>query len=130
MHVRTVLVVDDDDNVRSLLRDLLEMEDLNVVEACDGPQALAAIASNPPHCVVLDIMMPGMSGLDVLRTIRGQQETLDLPVILLTALTDDETTWAGWTSGASVFLPKPFEPNHLTDWVLRVLPVGEGRPNP
>lgn len=117
----TILVVDDDASVRSLLRDLLELEDLTVVEACDGPQALAAIAAEPPDCVVLDIMMPGMSGLDVLRTIRAQQGTLDLPVILLTALTDDETTWAGWTSGASVFLPKPFEPDHLTDWVLRVL---------
>ena len=105
-----VLIVDDDPDVRSLLRDLLELEDLEVVEAADGPAALSAVTTENPECVVLDIMMPGMSGLDVLRNIRSNPATQAIPVILLTALTDDETTWAGWTSGASVFLPKPFEP--------------------
>ena len=121
-----VLIVDDDPDVRSLLRDLLELEDLDVVEAADGPAALNAVATENPDCVVLDIMMPGMSGLDVLRNIRSNPATQEIPVILLTALTDDETTWAGWTSGASVFLPKPFEPDHLVEWIQRVLPSTDG----
>lgn len=116
-----ILVVDDDPDVRDLLRDLLELEDYEVREAADGPSALAAVQERVPDCMVLDVMMPGMSGLDVLRSIRAGSATKNLPVILLTAAGDDETTWAGWTSGASLFLPKPFDPGHLTDWIDRLL---------
>ena len=66
-------------------------------------------------------MMPGMSGLDVLRSLRREHSGAELPIILLTAASDDDTTWAGWTAGASVFLPKPFDPSHLMDWVERLL---------
>jgi DNA-binding response OmpR family regulator len=73
---------------------------------------------------VLDIMMPGISGLDVLTELRARPATKELPVILLTAMTDDATTWAGWSAGANVFLPKPFDPGALLDWIDRVLEGG------
>jgi len=116
-----VLVVDDEPTVRGLVRDVLEMDDYEVVEAADGPGALAAVAEHNPKLLVLDIMMPGMSGLDVLRELRKNHAGTELPIILLTAAADDDTTWAGWTSGASVFLPKPFDPTHLLDWVERLI---------
>jgi DNA-binding response OmpR family regulator len=121
----TILIVDDEPSVRALIRDTLELEDHEVLEAVDGPSALVAL-QNPelPDLVVLDIMMPGISGLDVLTELRKEAVTKDLPVILLTAMSDDATTWAGWSAGANVFLPKPFDPGALLDWIDRVLEGG------
>lgn len=123
----TILIVDDEPSIRSLVRDVLELEGHEIIEAPDGPSALEAVAQHNPDLMVLDIMMPGMSGLDVLRTLRRERSGSELPIILLTAAADDDTTWAGWTAGASVFLPKPFDPNHLLDWVERLLGNPEER---
>lgn len=121
----TILIVDDEPSVRDVIRDTLELEDHEVLEAVDGPSALEALSGGElPDCVVLDIMMPGISGLDVLTELRGQSRTKELPVILLTAMSDDATTWAGWSAGANVFLPKPFDPGALLDWIERVLEGG------
>lgn len=121
----TILIVDDEPSVRDVIRDTLELEDHLVLEAVDGPSALEALSgSELPDCVVLDIMMPGISGLDVLTELRGQARTKELPVILLTAMSDDATTWAGWSAGANVFLPKPFDPGALLDWIDRVIEGG------
>jgi DNA-binding response OmpR family regulator len=124
-----ILIVDDEPSVRALVRDILELDDYNVTEAVDGEQAMARFQGESFHLVILDIMMPGISGLDVLRRIRATAEAIatyegsdpETPVILLTAASDDDTTWAGWTSGASVFLAKPFDPNNLLEWVERTL---------
>ncbi|MBK6762956.1 MAG: response regulator [Micrococcales bacterium] len=121
----TILIVDDEPSVRDLIRDTLELEDHEVVEAVDGPSALEVLSADElPDCVVLDIMMPGISGLDVLTELRARPSTKELPVILLTAMSDDATTWAGWSAGANVFLPKPFDPGALLDWIERVLEGG------
>lgn len=116
-----VLVVDDEAPVRALVRDVLEMQGYEVREAVDGPSAVAAVSSELPDAIVLDIMMPGVSGLDVLRGWRADPTTATLPVLLLTAVTDDDTTWAGWTAGADYYLPKPFDPDVLLQWVDRLL---------
>jgi DNA-binding response OmpR family regulator len=92
-----------------------------VAEAEDGPTALAMIAAERPDLVLLDIMMPGMSGIDVLSLLRGEAATRDMPVVLLTAAGDDETTWAGWTTGASLYLNKPFDHVNLLEWVARLI---------
>lgn len=123
-----ILVVDDEPSVRALVRDVLELDDYEVSEAPDGTSALETFHTGTYDLVILDIMMPGISGLDVLRQIRATTAGDDYtgsdpetPVILLTAASDDDTTWAGWTSGASVFLAKPFDPNNLLEWVERTL---------
>jgi putative two-component system response regulator len=116
-----ILVVDDEVTVRLLLRDVLEIEGYDVAEAEDGPTALAMIAVERPDLVLLDIMMPGMSGIDVLSLLRGEAATRDMPVVLLTAAGDDETTWAGWTTGASLYLNKPFDHVNLLEWVERLI---------
>jgi len=100
---------------------VLELDGYDIVEAPDGVAALAAVQEHEPNLMVLDVMMPGMSGLDVLRELRRNRSGTELPIILLTAASDDDTTWAGWTAGASVFLPKPFDPSHLLDWVERLI---------
>jgi two-component system OmpR family response regulator/two-component system alkaline phosphatase synthesis response regulator PhoP len=116
-----ILVVDDEDSVRLLLRDTLELDAYDVIEASDGPQALSEFEQHRPDGVILDIMMPGMSGIDVLREIRGTEAGAEVPVILLTAAGDDKTTWDGWSAGASVYLTKPFDPDNLLSWVERML---------
>ena len=127
----TILIVDDEPSVRALLRDVLELEDYEVEEAPDGTSAVAAFESQTFDLVILDIMMPGISGLDVLRKMRASSPDSpgsdpETPIILLTAASDDETTWAGWTSGASVFLSKPFDPSNLLEWVERTLAGEKG----
>ncbi len=77
--MRRILIVDDEFSVRSLLRDVLELEDYEVAEAEDGPSALAAMAQQRPDLVLLDIMMPGMSGIDVLAQVRADAGLSDVP---------------------------------------------------
>lgn len=116
-----ILVVDDEKSVRDLLRDTLELDGYEVIEAADGPEALKRYNGERPDGLILDIMMPRMSGIDVLREIRARPDGADLPVILLTAAGDDKTTWDGWSAGASCYLTKPFDPDNLLGWVERIL---------
>jgi EAL domain-containing protein (putative c-di-GMP-specific phosphodiesterase class I) len=119
--VHTVLIVDDEEPVRRLLRDTLELDGYLVDEAADAISAQARIAAALPDCIVLDVMMPGMSGIDLLKLLKGDDATAAVPVIMLTAADDDNTTWAGWANGASCYVPKPFDLDHLLDWVARLV---------
>ena len=119
--MRTILVVDDELTVRSLLHDVLELEGFRVREAEDGPTALVSLHERRPDLVILDVMMPRMSGIEVLTEIRQDPELAPLPVLMLTAAGDDGTTWAGWQAGCSTYLDKPFDHAQLLDWIERLL---------
>ncbi len=114
-----VLVVDDQPEVRALLRDILEAEGYQVHEAADGAAGLSQLATVQPDLVILDHMMPNLTGLEVLRRIRA--DGLTTPVIIVTAYGDDATTWEGWSAGASYILDKPFDRARLLQWVERLL---------
>ena len=118
--MRSVLIVDDEPTVRSLVRDVLELNGYQVREASSGDEALTAVDAQPPDCVVLDVMMPGLSGIEVLAELRRRPPHDALPVLLLSAADDDQATWAGWTAGASCYLTKPFDPDMLTAWLMRL----------
>ena len=107
-----ILVVDDDADIRSMVRTVLETEGYDVDVADDGFAALRAVESKAPDCVVLDIMMPGIDGHAVLSRIRGSARP-QLPVVMLTAAADDDQAWQAWTEGVDYFLAKPFEPEEL-----------------
>ena len=124
--MHTVLVVDDEEPVRRLLRDTLELDGYVVDEAADAMQAQTRIAAELPDCIVLDVMMPGMSGIDLLGVLKADAATAAVPVIMLTAADDDSTTWAGWAGGASCYVPKPFDLYHLLDWVARLVAPSSG----
>jgi DNA-binding response OmpR family regulator len=113
-----ILVVDDDVKIVRLVRMYLERAGYRVIEATDGRSALSAIALEAPALVVLDVMLPEVDGLAVLRAVRRTDQT---PVIILSArgLTDDRI--AGLTAGADDYLPKPFSPAELVLRVQRVL---------
>ncbi len=117
----TILVVDDDPRVRSLICDVLEAEGYAVRAAGDGYAALRSIQSDRPDCVVLDVMMPGLDGHSVLARIRAADGGPTLPVVMLTAAADDAHAWRAWTEGVDYFLSKPFEPEDLLrylDWLF------------
>jgi DNA-binding response OmpR family regulator len=113
-----VLVVDDDDTVSDVVRRYLERAGYGVVLADDGPTALAAFRDHRPDLVVLDLMLPGIDGLEVCRRMRAVAS--DLPVVMLTALGTEADRVLGLELGADDYVTKPFSPREL---VLRVQSV-------
>jgi two-component system, OmpR family, phosphate regulon response regulator PhoB len=122
-----VLVVDDDAAVRALLSRYLEVEGYLVDEAGDGKEAMAAISRRQPDLVLLDVMMPGEDGLDVLVRLR---KTSDVPVILLTARGEETDRVLGLKLGGDDYIVKPFSPAELTARIASVLRRGGGRATP
>lgn len=112
-----ILVVDDDKTVAEVLERYLERAGYDVVYAADGMAALAAVDEHPPDLVVLDLMLPGLDGLEVCRRLR---RTTPVPVIMLTALGEETDRIAGLEVGADDYVTKPFSPREL---VLRVQSV-------
>lgn len=108
-----ILVIDDDPSVRSLVADSLEIEGYEVHTAEDGFSGLRAIEAHKPDCVLLDVMMPGLDGHQVLQRIRAAEDRPALPVVMLTAYSDDATAWQAWTEGVDYFLAKPFDADEL-----------------
>jgi DNA-binding response OmpR family regulator len=111
--VPKILVIDDDQSVRMLVQDVLEVEGYEVRVAEDGFAGLRSIEAQRPDCVVLDVMMPGLDGHAVLQRIRAADGGPDLPVVMLTAAADDAQAWKAWTEGVDYFLAKPFDPSEL-----------------
>jgi DNA-binding response OmpR family regulator len=115
---RPILVVDDDAKIVSLVRTYLEREGFEVVEARDGRSALALIARHDPLLVVLDLMLPEIDGMSVLRAVRRQTE---VPVVILSARGTVQDRIQGLAAGADDYVPKPFSPAELVLRVRRVL---------
>jgi DNA-binding response OmpR family regulator len=113
-----VLVVDDDPTVSDVVRRYLEQDGCSVRLAVDGAGALAAVAESVPDLVVLDLMMPGIDGLEVCRRLRRQLPSL--PIVMLTALGEEADRVVGLEVGADDYVTKPFSPREL---VLRVRSV-------
>lgn len=112
-----ILVVDDEPDISALVAYHLARESYRVRTAADGTEAIRAVEAERPDLVVLDLMLPGMSGLEVLGELRSRGETQDLPVILLTARREEQDRIEGLTLGADDYISKPFSPQEL---VLRV----------
>lgn len=102
-----VLVVDDNQQNLELLQVYLEDVDCQSIPACDGPEALDIIAKEPPDLILLDVMMPKMSGFEVCRRIKNDPKTSDIPVIMVTALNEFGDIERAIDSGTDDFLSKP-----------------------
>jgi DNA-binding response OmpR family regulator len=113
-----VLVVDDEPMVREVVARYLERDGHRVHEAPDGEAALGWLATNDPALVVLDVMLPGVDGLTILRTLRDRG---DVPVMLLTARTEEIDRVVGLELGADDYIVKPFSPRELTVRVRNLL---------
>jgi DNA-binding response OmpR family regulator len=121
-----ILVADDDRDIRDLVTFKLGQAGFSVRAVDDGTAALAAISDDPPDLAVLDVMMPGLSGIDVLRKLRDAEPTRGVRVILLTARSRDADDDAGFATGADDYIIKPFSPRELLHRVNTVL----ARPRP
>ncbi len=121
MSKRKILVVDDDPTMVKLINVNLKLNNYSVIEATSGEQALDVLSEESLDLVVLDIMMPGVDGWEVLRRIRGSSETQEMPVILVTAKTQDSDVIRGWELGADEYVIKPFNPLLLVEVIKMVL---------
>lgn len=116
-----ILVVEDEQDVAKVISINLELEDMEVTEAHDGPAALELIGSNAYDCVVLDVMLPRVSGWDILKSIKGNPETAGTPVVMVTAKVRERDQLRGLGAGAVKYITKPFSPVALTDAIKSVL---------
>lgn len=116
-----ILVVDDNRDSLFITRGILEPKGYEVIEATSGEEALELVRQSPPDLVLLDIMMPGMSGLEVLQKLKEQYETARIPVILVTAKTADEDVVQGYQYGADYYITKPFTATQLLYGIELVL---------
>ncbi|MDP3880406.1 MAG: response regulator transcription factor [Dehalococcoidales bacterium] len=115
---KRVLVVDDDSKTVELVKLYLNRDGYRVLTAYDGIEALRLAREGHPDLIVLDLMLPGMDGLEVCRTLRGES---DVPIIMLTARTTDEDKLTGLGLGADDYVTKPFSPRELAARVRAVL---------
>src|SRR5688572_25220298 len=113
----SILIVDDQENNRLLLRDPLEAQGHTVTEARSGQEALKLLCEKLPDVILLDVMMPQLDGFEVCRQIKANAQWAHVPVLLVTALTDRKDRLTGMQAGANDFITKPVD---LTDVVLRV----------
>lgn len=105
----TVLVVDDEEDVVEIISHFLREEGYNVLTAYDGDEALAK-ATSDIDCIVLDVMLPGMDGFEISRRLRGRVETEKIPILFLTAKTEELDELEGLTAGGDTYLKKPVSP--------------------
>lgn len=124
--MRRVLVVDDEPHIRTVLRGYLEADGFAVTEAADGEAALTAVRNDGHDLVLLDVMLPGMDGLEVLRQLRAFS---DVYVILVTARAEEVDKLVGLGVGADDYVTKPFSPREVTARVKAVLRRDRGRPD-
>lgn len=124
---RKVLVVDDDKSLVELISANLEAAGFEVVKAYDGEEAVNKALSERPDLVVLDVIMPGKDGWEVLEELKSRPETREVPVVLLTVLSGREHIIKGWGKGADFYLPKPFDPEDLVEVVGRLLKAQQAR---
>lgn len=116
-----ILVCDDERHIVRLIQVNLERQGYQVVTAYDGKEGLEKVRSEKPNMMVLDVMMPYMDGFEVLKTLRRDPDTENLPVIMLTAKAQDKDVFEGYHYGADMYLTKPFNPMELVTFVKRIL---------
>jgi DNA-binding response OmpR family regulator len=124
---QTIMVVDDETTIREVVRRYLELDGFSVIEAETGPQALGILQSQRPDLIVLDIMLPGVDGFAITRSLR-QSDGLsqfnadgDIPIVMLTARTSEPDRITGFELGADDYVVKPFSPRELVARIKAVL---------
>jgi two-component system phosphate regulon response regulator PhoB len=118
---KTILIADDEPNIRQLVAFTLRRRGYTILEAGDGTSALTLIREQIPDLVILDVMMPGLTGIAVVQRLAAEPATAAIPVILLSAKGQGVEIEEGLASGARLYLVKPFSPRELAERVAEVL---------
>ena len=113
MNHETILLVEDERDIQDLLKFHLEREHLSVITADTGEEALRGLKAHKPDLILLDLMLPGIDGLEVCRRLKAQPDTRDIPVIMLTAKDSEADIISGLEMGAADYVTKPFSPRVL-----------------
>jgi phosphate regulon transcriptional regulator PhoB len=116
-----ILVVEDEPDIRKLVQYNLAQERFKVLEAEDGEQALKILQRDRPHLLILDLMLPGLSGIELCRILRDRTDTARLPILMLTAKAGETDRVLGLEMGADDYLTKPFSPRELVARVRAIL---------
>ncbi len=122
---KKILLADDEEDVRDIVRMFLEGEGYEVVTAYDGLEALSMIEAEHPDLILLDVMMPVMSGIEVARRLRANHATSQIPVIMLSAAAQTESIKQCIAAGVKDYVVKPFQPSKLEEIIRRVLAGAE-----
>jgi len=122
-----ILIVEDEEDISELLRYNLSKEDYNIAIVDSGDKVVAEFKKFKPDLVLLDLMLPGLNGLDVCRLLKSERETKDTPVIMLTAKGEETDIVIGLEMGADDYITKPFSPRVLLARVRSVLRRGQGK---
>ncbi|MGH8182534.1 MAG: response regulator, partial [Rhodanobacteraceae bacterium] len=120
MHKR-ILIVEDEASIRDMVAFALRKADMEVVHAADARAALVAIADTPPDLILLDWMLPGMTGLELARRLRGEQRTAEVPIVMLTARGEEMDRVNGLEAGVDDYVVKPFSTRELVARIKAVL---------
>lgn len=120
---RKILTCDDEKNIVRLIQVNLERQGYEVVTAYNGRECLEKVDSEKPDLILLDLMMPEMSGFEVLEALKGNPATAKIPVIMLTARTQDKDVLRGWQGGVECYLTKPFNPIELITFIKRIFAI-------
>ena len=118
---KRILVVEDEPDIRKLVHYNLAQERFQAIEAEDGEKALKLIQRETPHLIILDLMLPGLSGLELCKKLRARPETARIPIIMLTAKASEADRVVGLEMGADDYLVKPFSPRELIARVKAIL---------
>jgi DNA-binding response OmpR family regulator len=117
-----VLMVEDDAAIGAMVVNVLRLEGIEVTVVGHGREALEALRTQRYETAILDVMLPDMDGISIMRAIRQDPLTASIFVVMLTAKTDDATTWEGWKAGCDYYMTKPFDPNDLVSVIRRLQP--------
>jgi len=121
MSGKTVLIVDDEPAIREMIAIALEMADYDYLEAEDAREAHALIVDRHPDLILLDWMLPGTSGVELARRLKREESTAEIPIIMLTAKTEEDNKIQGLEVGADDYITKPFSPRELVARLKAVL---------
>lgn len=124
---RKILTCDDEKHIVRLIQVNLERQGYEVISAYNGAECLEKVQSDRPDLIVLDVMMPEMSGFEVLEKLKSDPETENIPVIMLTARAQDADVLRGWQSGVECYLTKPFNPMELIAFVKRIFSMEDSQ---
>ena len=122
-----ILIVDDEDAIRDMIKVALELAGFECIEAASAVKAMPLIIDERPNLILLDWMMPEVSGIELLRRLRRDEITKEIPVILLTAKAEEQNTVQALDSGADDYMTKPFRPRELTARIKSLLRRTEGK---
>jgi two-component system phosphate regulon response regulator PhoB len=125
--MKTILIADDEESLRTLIETTLEAPELRVLHAADGNQAVELARREHPDLILLDWMMPGKTGIEVAEVLRSEPATVDIAIVMLTGMGREQDRQRGLALGIRAYLVKPFSPLQLLECVRRALATEEGR---